>query len=94
MKTYIVLFTVFTRYGFILHKTTALLELFITEGRLLQLVWDQCQVSRSAEGQALMLEQSHWELLILTLVSLPSRMANRLRRENRYCSMYYYYYYY
>ena len=51
-------------------------------------MWDQCQVPSSAEGHhPHALVSGHaglWEELVRTLVSLPSRMANCLGRENRY----------
>ena len=76
------------RHGFKLHKTASLLELFITKGRLLAVLWDQCQVSRPAVGGGPhVVKYNHggqWDELVTTLVSLPTRMANCLGREVRY----------
>ncbi|XP_076458340.1 telomere length regulation protein TEL2 homolog isoform X2 [Babylonia areolata] len=73
------------RQGFKMQKITTLLEMFINKGRMVQVIWDQCQVCDTAEGQhrrtAMSSHGGLWEELVTALASLPSQMANRLGRE-------------
>ena len=78
------------------HKNTkvvvSILEKFCTEGRLVDIFVQQCQVSRSSGSASLKFSQSEfesklWRQLITIMVSLPQRVANKMRQK---CSSLFY----
>lgn len=78
------------------HKSTkvvvSILEKFCIEGRLVDIFVQQCQVSRSSGSASLKFSQSEfesklWRQLITIMVSLPQRVANKMRQK---CSSLFY----
>lgn len=78
------------------HKNTkvvvSILEKFCTEGRLVDIFVQQCQVFRSSGSESLKFSQSEfenklWRQLITIIVSLPQRVANKMRLK---CSSLFY----
>lgn len=62
--------------GYQVNKCVSLLEQFLNEHRLVDIIWAECVVDKKKR------EESFYQELIRAIVSLPSRTANKLKDQN------------
>ncbi|BFZ03712.1 hypothetical protein BsWGS_06751 [Bradybaena similaris] len=82
-ETFLVLLKAVTepkRKDFGFHKCVLLLEEFLTQGRLTELLEEQC--NESGESNTPQILDMQGEMLVSCLASLPDKMANVLQHEN------------
>lgn len=80
--------------GYKLNKCVSLLETFLQNHHLEELIWTQCQVAApckttggSTKSQAARIDpltQQMWQELITVIVTLPDRVTSKMHKQSRY----------